>query len=811
MTVGTGSWTIRIGLIAVLVLLALVPNPAESRAGKYSVVQCGWGVGKDADWAENATERYNHSALCVPPGSDIWGGVEIRTYTRPAAGSAAAATTGRWRWTAPQNTLITNVRGTWWHQLFNQFQHRLGGMLPDGKFSLSHSSASSRGMEAFAAGFSPGVRTFESRLICARAESKRCDTSPSSSAMVRALTITLAESLPPAVGLSGRAVAGDWLSGGVNLNYAASDQGSGMRIVETLIDGARLGYTEHACELAQVGGVLHGRKMLPCPLHIQGTQTINTAALSDGHHMLSTCVTDFAGNRGCTPAAWIHVDNTPPAAPSNLKPIGGEGWRRSGLFEIAWENPDQGAASPITAATYRVFGPGGYDSGDLHVTGPAIARLRGPELKVAGEYRVDVRLHDQAGHSHHGHVGRTTVRFDDLPPEVGFRGFNEVGMPERIRARIADAHSGPAAGTIMYRRAGEAGWVELPTTLEAIEQPGVADLVARFPSDSLEPDRYEFRALGRDAAGNSAESSRMLDGSGPMTATGPLKTQTRLDSRLESSGGLGTHVTAPFDSRPLVTGRLTAASGAPLAGRRLRISIVPEDGARLVPARHSVTTGEAGEFHFQLERSTSRRIEVRFAGDDRLAASRAPDLDLDVAAALSLRIPRKRVVTGQVVNLRGQVETRDAVIPGRGKLVAIQYWERRARRWRPVVFARTDAAGAFRARYRFRYISRGATVKLRAVALAEPLWPYAPGVSAATSVRVLSKRRARALRRAARSRARKARAKATARDRKARARARVAGEARDARPRARAAGRPRDARPRAGAAKSRDPLAFGTP
>lgn len=773
MTVGTGSWMIRLGLIAVLAILALLPAPAKSWAGKYSVVQCGWGVGMDADWSENASQRYNHSALCVPAGSDVWGGVEIRTYTRPAAGSAAAATTGRWRWTAPAHTRITNVRGTWWHQLHNQFQHRLGGMLPNGTFNASHSSATSRGMQAFAAGFAPAVNTFESRLICARISPNRCNTSPSSAAMVRALTITLEEGAAPLVGLAGPVIAGGWLRGGHNLTYAASDLGSGMRSVETLVDGTRVGYSEFPCHLVQIGGVLHGRRLLPCPLQVSGVHAIDTTALSDGAHTLWTCVTDFAGNRGCTTVNHIRVDNTAPAPPTDLEVVGGDGWRRSGSFDLRWKNPPQGGGSPIVGATYRVFGPGGYDSGDKHVAKAGIAALRAPELKLAGEYRFEVRLHDQAGHSAHLNLARTALRLDNVAPEVAFRGFSDVGMPERIRARVADSHSGPAGGTIMYRREGEKDWTELPTVLEATGRPGEADLVARFPSDTLEPDRYEFRVVGRDAAGNTAESSRRLDGKGKMTATGPLKAQTRLAARLEAAGRSGDYLTVPFNARPVVTGQLAEASGAPLAGRDLRVVVVPEDGARLVPTRHAVTTGQAGEFTFPLDPSTSRRVEIRFAGDDRLGASRAPDLGLRVAASTSLRAPRRRVVAGQVLNLNGQVEVRDALVPTQGKLVAIQYWERRARQWRPVVFVRSDTAGKFSARYRFRYISRPSTVKLRAISLAESLWPYSAGASGAVNIRVLTRKQARALRRAARRKAlREAARKRAARNRSAVQRAR---------------------------------------
>ncbi len=49
---------------------------------------------------------------------------------------------------------------------------------------------------------------------------------------------------------------------------------------------------------------------------------------------------------------------------------------------------------------------------------------------------------------------------------------------------------------------------------------------------------------------------------------------------------------------------------------------------------------------------------------------------------------------------------------------------------------RTDHSGRFRARYRFRYISGAARIRLRAVALSEERWPYVPGASRPLGVRV---------------------------------------------------------------------------
>ena len=727
-----------LSLLATLLMLGALSGaeagPAE--AAKYSVAQCGWGINREADWAESASLRFNHSALCVPPGSDIWAGVQMRTYTRPAAGSAAATTLGRWRWVAPSGTAITNVRGSWWHRLYDGFQHRLGGISPSGSFDLKFASSSNQAMTAFAAGFSPGVSTFESRLLCARASGKRCDTSPSSEAMVRSLNITLEENSAPQPGSGGPAVeSGGWLRGNTQVNYSATDQGAGIRFADLLIDGAHMQRVEHICNKALIGGEWRGTMMRPCALQAGGANPIATTSLSDGHHHLQHCVEDFAGNRGCGAHRGFAVDNNPPAAPKGLSLTRGSGWSRHSEFALRWSNPSQGAGSPIIAAGYRIQGGEGHDSGVVVRAGNGIAALDGLAVPRAGSYTATVWLRDQAGNESASNAATVPIQFDDVAPQAAFRGFNDPERPELLRARVRDAHSGPAAGTVFYRRSGTGEWTKLPTEIEATEVPGEADLVARFPSDQVEPATYEFRARAQDGAGNATETTQRLDGQS-MSVWAPVKQSTRLIARLETVRTSGRRVVAGFGEVATVSGQLIRGASTPLAGQELRLIQSPSAGARAGARVDTAITDASGNFSFPLGPTSSRRIEIRFAGTDRLAAARAPDLDLRVQGSAILRAAKRKVVTGEVLKLRGRVRTRDAWVPARGKLIAIQYFERRAKRWRPVAFTRTDRRGAFKTRYRFRYTTKPSRVKLRAVALPEARWPYASGPSAAMPIRV---------------------------------------------------------------------------
>ena len=194
---------------------------------------------------------------------------------------------------------------------------------------------------------------------------------------------------------------------------------------------------------------------------------------------------------------------------------------------------------------------------------------------------------------------------------------------------------------------------------------------------------------------------------------------------------MATALTVPFGAAALLSGRLTRADGAGLAGRELRVVARPSRGALVPGATRTVTSGERGGFQLRLAPGPSRRIAVAFAGDDGLEPARRAPLELRVRSGVSLSAAPLSLRTGAVVRLAGRVRDRGAPLPRRGKLVAIQYLETATGRWRPVLVTRSDHGGRFRARYRFRYVSGIASIRLRATVLAEERWPYAPGSSRA--------------------------------------------------------------------------------
>ena len=180
----------------------------------------------------------------------------------------------------------------------------------------------------------------------------------------------------------------------------------------------------------------------------------------------------------------------------------------------------------------------------------------------------------------------------------------------------------------------------------------------------------------------------------------------------------------------MLSGRLVDADGAGLADRKLRVVSRPSRGALAQASVDTVAHGNSRRLPpLRCAAGTSRRIAVAFAGEARPGGRDRPPLTLRVRGGVDLRAAPRALQhrRGGALQRPGPHPRRAA--PRRGKLVAIQYYESAAKRWRPVLVTRTDHSGRFRARYRFRYVSGSARIRLRAVALAEERWPYAPGAS----------------------------------------------------------------------------------
>ncbi|MGN6587315.1 MAG: hypothetical protein ACTHKT_07575 [Solirubrobacterales bacterium] len=736
-------------LLAMSVLLLAA---AKASAGRYQVAQCGWYVGADASWADTTGgAKFRPDGYCVPPaGSDPFAGVHLKSFTRDGQGTVSGTRFARWRWTAPPGTGITQVRGTWWHALHDGMEQRLGGVAADGIFTpFLASGTTETAPDEFNRGFPAPMTAFEDRLLCARGEDKWCSLDPGSWSALRALTITVEDPSPPASWfVGGELLWGGWRRGVQSVSVAGYDPGAGLRFAETNLDGVRVGFTEFACAKASIGGEWRATQMQPCPTGASAAHPVNTAVFSDGPHSLVTCATDFAANASCAEPQTVLIDNNPPAHPRAPQLAGGEGWRRIDDFDLGWENPDQGVASPIVGASWRITGPNGYDSGARFSVGRDRKALTGLAVPSSGAYSLQLWLRDEAGNEAPASAVTVPLRLDDVRPQVAFSSEDPGGQ---VVADVFDEHSGPDSGQLLYRRIDVPQWTELPTKLVSADAPGKAHLVAPLPE--LGYGTFVFRADVADAAGNTASTTLRADGTQmairrepppPVAKAKPApsvpKAKSRLFARLRGGHSQGDSLTVPFAAPALLSGRLTRADGAGLAGRELRVVSRPSHGALVPVAVQTVRTGEQGGFELQLPAGPSRRVTVTFAGEEGLEPSRRTALELRVRSGVSLHAAPLELRTGEAVRLSGKVKSAGAPIPRRGKLVAIQYLEQATHRWRPVLVTRTDHHGRFRAHYRFRYVTGSASIRLRATALAEERWPYAPGSSSPVTVEVSSSR-----------------------------------------------------------------------
>jgi hypothetical protein len=380
-------------------------------------------------------------------------------------------------------------------------------------------------------------------------------------------------------------------------------------------------------------------------------------------------------------------------------------------------------------------------------------------LEAEGAQTIAYWARDLAGNE--AAPRQVTVRIDRTAPEVSFAPTQDQADPDLIRARTVDALSGVVGGQIAYRRAGAAQFENLPT------QKVGDDLIARVDSDRLQEGAYEFRAEAVDAAGNRAVSDRRSDGSA-MVLQLPLKLRTALSARFAPSPAASPRKprckqrsrvkrrrcrrrarralrpvaqaanvrVVPYGIGVRVEGVLRTTSGQPVAGQPLTVTAEPDAGSASGPSSVGGSTGSDGGFTVYLPPGPSRTIRVSFGGSQTLARSSSEPLRLLAPSRASLRITPRRIRNRQRILIRGTVAHAGARIPVRGKLVEIQFYDSRRRRWRSVQLLRTDSAGRFEYPYRFLYIDRPSRIRFRGVAVSEAGWPFLASASRSVSVRV---------------------------------------------------------------------------
>jgi hypothetical protein len=500
----------------------------------------------------------------------------------------------------------------------------------------------------------------------------------------------------------------------------------------------------------------HGSGAAPCAgtvcaadeLDLDGGENDDSLVLgplAEGPNVVRVVAVSGSGVPSATAGtAALHVDGTPPAVAIGGAP---SGWSNQALtvtataFDPLSGTADAGPGGPITAIAVDGGAPsvgrGSHAATTVHGDGPhlltALARDAVGNLGAADP--------DAASR---------TVWIDETAPDVAFAAALDPEAPERIVALVEDALSGPSPhrGSIAIRPAGTSLPFEpLPTRLAGDR------LLADWDSDAYPRGGYEFRAVAFDVAGNRTESSSRTDGA-PMVLNNPVKAPASLAFGFggrrfvahrcrRRHGGLRCHsrtITA-FSRRPAlsrvaygrrvpVAGRLTDAAGAPLAGLPVEVTETFAAGAEPATRATVARTGADGFFLARLAPGPSRRIDVRFAGTPRLAATDGRELRLGVRSALRLRASSaSAAVGGAPVVFSGHLGRRGASLPAEGLRVALEFRVAGVP-WSEFRTVQTDAYGAFRLAYAFSDDdSRGVRFQFRAHLAAQPGWPYDPAYS----------------------------------------------------------------------------------
>ncbi|MBK5232534.1 MAG: hypothetical protein JJE13_06100 [Thermoleophilia bacterium] len=254
-----------------------------------------------------------------------------------------------------------------------------------------------------------------------------------------------------------------WHHGNVAYRIDASDKGAGVASTFLLVNGLRVELDAVVCSGDRS---TYASRFAPCPGSVVRAAAANTAQapFQEGTNVVEFCTADYAAspdeaNRTCTAGRVVFIDNVAPAAPIDLRPVGGTDWRPENGFEVVWRNPG-GAGSNIAEADFQVIRIADNTVIDTRTATlgatPALPVLNLPQ---PGEYRVEVRLRDGAGNL--GSPNSTTLRFDDarpgdVVPEVppGWISADELPFEQEIERAEPGGPSGVGGYAFAVSRTG---------------------------------------------------------------------------------------------------------------------------------------------------------------------------------------------------------------------------------------------------------------------------------------------------------------------------------------------------------------------
>jgi hypothetical protein len=728
----------------------LVALPAgRAAAGEFEVASC------QADQLNFSTTAFNDFATrgmkikraCNPEGPGLRGVITSNTIQpgQVSRGSVAMVTIN-----APAGTRFTSFRWAGSAQRRDcSYALQLYADAPDVKpIPIKNVRANQncpKPSRAQAAGYR--ARTFDvngatrivQRVICVGTPDRQsCPSRDANYIRTYKAQVGIADGQPPSVTILGDTplAQGAWVSGVQPLNYDASDV-VGVRMAQAVVAGITGGSHQRACDLASPDGAFAVES--PCP-NGPGQIAVDTKTLPEGSQQLVVQGEDAAGNLASSGAITAHIDNTPPGR-VDATADGGEQWRNQNNFGVSWVSAPEVDRAPVVAANYKLCPASGGGCVQGEQDGADISHF-GIQVPAPGEWTLSLWRRDAAGNQIEDAASvPVTFRYDPEPPQVAFE-QTAADDPTKISVLATDTISGLADGSIEISRAGTDTWQGLPTDHDATH------FTTRIDDTALPPGDYVLRATAHDQAGNESSTTQRIDGQ-PMAITLPLritsamragvaieKTVHRTVRRHGKRHRVRRRVTtvAPrarvaFGKTLQVTGQLANRDGQGIAGAEIQVfSSSPTTPQQLVAV---LNTDGNGRYTYAATATTSRTLHFSYAGSA-LVLPAASDVQVLVPAVSTLHVSRTHVLNGQAVTFGGR--TRTLPVPAGGKLIQLEVWL--SRRWQTFRTVRTDAAGRWAIRYRFKRTAGVQRFRFRAELPGEADYPYEPGNSKSIHVRV---------------------------------------------------------------------------
>ena len=224
------------------------------------------------------------------------------------------------------------------------------------------------------------------------------------------LTFSMEDISAPSTPVTSGSMLGGWVNGTKTVDFNVADQGAGVYISGTVINGT-------AIDLDGYCSPDTGR-LRPCPTSGSASSTANVASspFVQGNNTLQVCINEYGNNpQIACKTDTVKVDTIAPTAPLSLAVAGGEDWKRDNDFDLSWSNPAQPNA-PIVGAEVRLTGPNGYDQ-TTYYAGADKSSIDNISVPAKGDYTASVYLKDAAGNETPTNASSVHLRFDNTVPE----------------------------------------------------------------------------------------------------------------------------------------------------------------------------------------------------------------------------------------------------------------------------------------------------------------------------------------------------------------------------------------------------------